>query len=133
MYVLGRNSVVSALLVMSLASEAIAAGGSLPLTEVMALAKPYPNLVTQIRLQLVRANLKADKVVCTANRFGNEWTALGGARSGPYACEIGKRTVVIETQPTFSDKSGSKLKPTEPDLPKKAAKMTERGFKWQWK
>ena len=108
-------------------------GSALPLRDVMAIAKPYPNLVTQIRLQLVRANLKADKVVCTANRFGDQWKSLSGARSGPYTCEIGKRVLVIETQAVYRDKDGRKLMPDDPQLPAKATKVTEAGLKWVWK
>ena len=109
------------------------ASDTLLLTEVMQAAKPYPNLVTQIRLQLVRANLKADKVACSAERFDTKWTTLGGARVGPYTCAIGKRTLTIETARSYRDQRGAKLKPTDPELPVKAAKVTEAGFKWVWK
>lgn len=113
-------------------SPQIEQGGSLPLRDVMALAKPYPNLITQIRLQLVRANLKADKVTCAAKRFDATWTSLGGGRAGPYSCAIGKRVVIIETQATYRDKNGRKLQPTDPALPAKATRVTEAGLKWVW-
>jgi hypothetical protein len=117
---------------LTLPTGAAHAGGSLPLTEVLLAAKPYPNLVVQIRLQLVRANLKPENVMCAADRFGTEWTALRGARVGPYTCTIGKRRLSIETVRRYRDKRGAKLAETDPQLPAKAAKVTEAGFKWVW-
>lgn len=111
----------------------VTGGGSLPLAEVLELAKPYPNLVMQVRLQLVRANVKREQVVCTADRFGPQWTALGGARLAPYACAIGKRTVVITASQSYFDRNGRKVKPGDPDLSLKAARLKETGLKWQWK
>lgn len=111
----------------------VTGGGSLPLAEVLELAKPYPNLVMQVRLQLVRANVKREQVVCTADRFGPQWTALGGARLAPYACAIGKRTVVITASQSYFDRNGRKVKPGDPDLTLKAARLKETGLKWQWK
>ena len=111
----------------------IGGGGSLPLTDVLEVVKPYPNLVVQVRLQLVRANVSRDKVVCSGRRFGNDWPALGGARIAPYECPIGKRTLVVTAGQTFYDRNGHKLRPTDPELPRKAAKVKESGVAWRWK
>ena len=108
-------------------------GGSLPLADVLVAAKGYPNLVTQIRLRLLSAGVAKDKVTCTAQRFPNTWAALGGARVAPYVCPIGKRTVTITAEPTYYDKAGYKLKPTDPALPTKATKVVEGRMKWSWK
>lgn len=108
-------------------------GGSLPLTDVLDVAKPYPNLVTQVRLRLIASNLSKDKVTCTGQRFSNVWKGLGGARLAPYVCPIGKRTLTITAEPTYYDKAGYKLKPTDPALPAKAAKVVESRLKWSWK
>lgn len=116
-----------------IAAPGLSGGGSLPLVEVLDLAKPYPNLVMQVRLQLVRANLKREQVVCSGARFGNQWSNLGGARLAPYACAIGKRTVVIDGNQSYFDRNGRKVKADDPDLPRKAAKVKETGLKWRWK
>lgn len=114
------------------AAPALSGGGSLPLAEVMELAKPYPNLVLEVRLQLVRANLKREQVVCSGARFGNDWTGLGGGRLAPYACTIGKRTLAITANQSYFDRNGRKVKADDPDLPRKAAKVKETGLKWRW-
>jgi len=115
------------------AAPGLSGGGSVPLVEVLDLAKPYPNLVLQVRLQLVRANLKREQVVCTGSRFGNQWVALGGARLAPYECPIGKRRLIITANQSYFDKNGRKVKPNDPDLMHKAAKVKESGLAWQWK
>ncbi len=111
----------------------LSGGGSVPLTEVLELAKPYPNLVLQVRLQLVRANLKREQVICTGRRFGTQWTQLGGARLGPYECAIGKQRLLVETAQTYTDVNGHKLKVGDKDLLLRAANVKEASFKWNWK
>ena len=111
----------------------LSGGGSLPLADVLEIAKPYPNLVMQVRLQLVRANLKREQVVCSGRRFGNQWTALGGARLAPYECAIGKRTLTIDARQSYLDGNGRKVKIDDPQLMSKAAKVTESGLVWRWK
>jgi len=108
-------------------------GGSLPLTEVLEIAKAYPNLTTQIRLTLVGANLKAAQVVCTGARFPNTWAELGGARHAPYECDIASRKLTITATPTYYDKNGHKLSASDKTLPTKAAKLKETQLKWKWK
>jgi hypothetical protein len=110
-----------------------AGGGSLPLADVLEIAKPYPNLTLQVRLQLVRANVKRDQVVCTGGRFGQRWATLNGARLAPYECAIGKRTLVVTANQTFFDKNGRKLTAADPALPVKATKVKETGLAWKWK
>lgn len=117
----------------ALAQPAPGQGGSVPLVEVLDLAKPYPNLTTQVRLRLIASNTTKEKVTCTAQRFANTWTGLGGARLAPYVCPIGKRTLTITAEPTYYDKAGYKLKATDPTLSAKAAKVVESRLKWSWK
>ena len=111
----------------------VGGGGSLPLADLLQMVKPYPNLVLQVRLELVRASLARDKVVCTGRRFANTWPALGGARIAPYECPIGKRTLVVTAAQTFYDKNGHRLRVSDPELPRKAAKVKESGITWRWK
>jgi hypothetical protein len=111
----------------------LSGGGSLPLAEVVTLAKPYPNLTLQVRLQLLRANLKRDDVVCAAARYGNQWTALGGRRSAPYECRIGQRKLVITANQIYFDRNGRKVSVSDRELLRKAATVKENGLSWQWK
>jgi hypothetical protein len=108
-------------------------GGSMPLEAVMAVAKPYPNLLLQVRLQLVRANLKRDAVTCGAGRHDARWTQLSGARLAPYECKIGNQTLLISAAQTYYDRNGKRLPPADVTTPTKAAKVKESGLKWSWK
>jgi hypothetical protein len=108
-------------------------GGSMPLEAVLAVAKPYPNLLLQVRLQLVRANLKRDAVTCGAGRYDARWTQLSGARLAPYECKIGAQTLVISAAQTYYDRNGRRLAPADVTTPAKAAKVKESGLKWSWK
>lgn len=108
-------------------------GGSIPLADVLAVAKPYPNLTTQVKLRLLASGLKADQVTCTAQRFPSTWTALGAARTAPYVCPFGRRTLTISAEPTYYDKAGYRLKANDPALADKAVKVVENRLKWAWK
>jgi hypothetical protein len=108
-------------------------GGSLPLEAVMTVARPYPNLLLQVRLELVRANLKRDAVTCAAGRYDNRWTLLSGARLAPYECKIGTRTLMISAAQTYYDRNGKRLPAADPATPAKAAKVKESGLKWSWR
>ena len=108
-------------------------GGSMPLEAVLAVAKPYPNLLLQVRLQLVRANLKRDAVTCGAGRYDARWVQLSGARLAPYECKIGARTLLISAAQTYYDRNGKRLSAADVTTPAKAAKVKESGLKWSWK
>jgi hypothetical protein len=108
-------------------------GGSMPLEAVLAVAKPYPNLLLQVRLQLVRANLKRDAVTCGAGRYDIRWVQLSGARLAPYECKIGTQTLVISAAQTYYDRNGKRLAAADVTTPAKAAKVRESGLKWSWK
>lgn len=103
-----------------------------PLADVIALAKPYPNLVLQIRLELVRANTTREKVVCTADQLDGAWLKIKNARVGPYRCQIGKRTLALSTTPLFYDTRGYKISATAADVALKAARVQETKLKWTW-
>jgi hypothetical protein len=116
-----------------LATPPVKQGGSMPLEAVMAVAKPYPNLLLQVRLELVRANLKRDAVNCGAGRHDARWVQLSGARLAPYECKIGTRTLVITAAQTYYDRNGRRLLAADVTTPAKAAKVKESGLKWSWK
>ncbi len=128
-----RRIIAAAFLAGLAATTASAQGGSLPLDDVMTRMKSYPNLVMQIRLQLLRARKKRNEVVCVGSRFGNHWLKLGGARTLPYECPIGKRTIHIKGTVVYEDASGRRLKDNDPDLPRKAARVRETRVTWTWR
>jgi hypothetical protein len=115
------------------AAPVVAHGGRVPLADVLDVAKPYPNLLLQVRLQLVRANLKRDVVMCTSGRYDARWAGLSGAKQAPYECRIGSRTLVITAAQTFFDRNGRRLTATDAATPAKAIKVKESGLKWSWK
>jgi hypothetical protein len=115
------------------AAPPVTQGGSMPLEAVLAVAKPYPNLLLQVRLQLVRANLKRDAVMCGAGRYDAQWVQLNGARLAPYECKIGAQTLVVTAAQTYYDRNGKRLAPADLTTPAKAAKVKEGGLKWSWK
>jgi hypothetical protein len=108
-------------------------GGSMPLEAVLAVAKPYPNLILQVRLQLVRANLKREAVSCGAARYDARWAQLSGTRLAPYECKFGLQTLVISASQTYYDRNGKRLLPADTSTPAKATKVKESGLKWNWK
>jgi hypothetical protein len=135
-----RLAVMSALILIGVspalaqkAAPSAEQGSSIALSEVLAVAKPYPNLVTQVKLRLLASGLKTDQVTCSAKRFPTGWVALGAARAAPYVCPFGRRTLTITAEPTYYDKAGYRLKASDPALPGKAAKVVESRLKWSWK
>ena len=106
---------------------------SIALGDILTLAKPYPNLVTQVKLRLLASSLKSEQVTCRAKRLPGEWTGLAAARTAPYVCPFGKRTLTITAEPTYYDKAGYRLKVSDPASPGKAIKVVENRLKWSWK
>jgi hypothetical protein len=104
-----------------------------PLIDVTTLAKPYPNLLLQIRLELLRANLSRDKVTCTGDQMDGTWHQMKTAVIGPYQCKIGRRTLVVTTTPVFYDAKGYRLSPTAADVALKATRVQETKLKWTWR
>jgi hypothetical protein len=114
-------------------SAAQQALGQVPLQEVLALAKPYPNLQFEVKAELLRAGVKKEDVGCTGQNFPPEWSRLAGVRHGPYACRIGKRTLIVAARETFYDVNGHKLAPDTSEARVRAAKVVETGLKWRWR
>jgi hypothetical protein len=115
------------------AAPVVTSASSVPLAEVLDVAKPYPNLLLQVRLQLVRANLKRDVVTCASGRYDGRWVGLSGTKQAPYECRIGSRTLVITAAQTFFDRNGRRLTAADAATPAKAVKVKESGLKWSWK
>ena len=107
--------------------------GSLPLADVLAVAKPYPNLTQEVRLELVRAGARKEAIVCSGRRFDADWPGLAGARSAPYDCRIGRRMLTVSARQTFYDANGHRLGSDDPLLRKRAVRVTETGLQWRWR
>jgi hypothetical protein len=84
---LGSASILAILLSFSAAE----ADGSIRLNEVMEQLKHDAALISELKAELKKQDLKPVDVVCTGSRFGNHWTQLGGVRTVPFECEIGTR------------------------------------------
>jgi len=110
------------------------AGGSVPLSDVLDITKSMPELKTEALKAVDDADAEAEDVQCEGVRLGNHFVLLGGARIGPYACQIGKQILDIEpTSVEFLDKSGEVLNENDPDLGSRAAATREGAFKWKWR
>jgi hypothetical protein len=94
---------------LALASPA-PAGGSLPLPEVMDVVKDSRALMQDIRDALGRENLKPDDITCAGDRFGSQWKYLGGSRTLPFTCRIGKRDIVIAGDAELLDSKNNVIK-----------------------
>ena len=108
------------------------AGGSLGLDEVLTAVAGAPRLVTEIRAELAKNNLKSADITCFAARHGNQWTYLGGGRAAPYECDIGKRSLTIDADRVYFDARGRSLGGLEKADPKRAKTFRESNFRWTW-
>lgn len=108
-------------------------GGSLGLGDVLEAVKADPKLVAEIQDELKKNDMKVDGVVCTGFRHGNQWAELSGARAAPYACDIGKRQIVIEASRMYFDGSKQPLGDMKRANPKRADNFKESSFRWTWK
>lgn len=131
-----REAIVLALLVATPSGQMAQAAGEqsarVPLAEVLALARDYPNLYLQVRLQLVRANLKRDDVSCAARSLPASLGKLAGTAVAPYSCTIGKRTVEITARQTFYDANGHKLGSAAASMAK-AVRVAQANLTWRWR
>ena len=105
----------------------------LPLTDVLALARPYPNLLFEVRAELVRAGLRKEDIVCSGRGFTTDWPQLRAARRAPYACRIGRRTLVVTARQTYLDANGHRLAAEDAATMKRAVRVVEAGLAWRWR
>ncbi|MEJ2379129.1 MAG: hypothetical protein P8Y71_28295 [Pseudolabrys sp.] len=109
------------------------APGSLGLDEVLKAVKGNHKLVAEIKRELKKNGLPADKVICEGARFGHQWKYLGGGRAAPYSCVIGKHELTIDAKLTFYDAKGHSLGSAMNDTTfAKAKTFRETHFKWKW-
>jgi hypothetical protein len=125
---------VLALTCASIAWGVPASAQSLSLAEVLGAVRSEPQLVGQIEVELRRRDLKVPEIVCSAAQHGNQWRLFGAARSAPYECRIGDRSLRIDAERTYFDAQGHKLEDIGrvPDniLLSRAKYFRERNFRW---
>jgi len=106
--------------------------GTLELSEVLVAVEQAPRLVAEINTELGKVHQKPEEVTCIGALHGNHWTYLGGARSAPYECTIGRRTVKIEADRIYFDPSANVLGGLDKTDPKQAETFRESNFRWTW-
>jgi hypothetical protein len=126
-------AVASAVVLLGVVAAVAQGGGSLGLDDVLEAVKADPKLVAEIQDELKKNGLKVDGVVCTGFRHGNQWVELSGARASPYACDIGKRQIVIEASRMYFDVGKKPIGDMKRANPKRADSFKESNFRWIWK
>ena len=116
----------------ALAVAPVRADGSLGLDDVLVAVSKSPNLVVEIQAELAKDNLKPQDVTCMGARHGNQWTYLGGGRTAPYQCAIGKRSITIQADRVYFDTRGKSLGDVDKADQKRAKTFQESNFRWTW-
>ena len=109
------------------------AGGSISLVDLMDRLKGNDKLMAEINAELQAQKLEAESVICDGDRFGGNWTELGGARVIPYECEIGTRKLNIDGTLHLYDAKGAEVDQKDKDAPERATDYKETDLKWAWK
>jgi len=118
---------------MVVGSSAAWAPGSIMLDEVMDQLKANQKLIDEIRTELKAQNLQPDAVTCIGARFGGHWVDLGGARSVPYTCDIGKKTLSIDGTLHLYDERGNEVDMNDEKAPERAFDYKQTDLTWSWK
>ncbi|MFN3626121.1 MAG: hypothetical protein ACK4TP_18965 [Hyphomicrobium sp.] len=109
------------------------AEGSITLDEVMEQLKDDQKLIGEINAELKAQGLAADSIICIGARFGGHWAELGGARSLPYECEIGKKTLNIDGTVQLYDERGNAIDMSDEQAPERAFDYKQSDLTWTWK
>lgn len=108
------------------------APGTITLDEVMDQLKDDAKLTAEISAELKAQGLKAESIICVGARFGGHWVELGGARSVPYECEIGKKKINIDGTLHLYDQGGNEIDMNDEKAPEKAFDYKQTDLKWTW-
>ncbi len=100
-------------------------GGSLPLSDLDALIGQSAPLKQEVTAALAAAKKKPGDVICSGNRFPNQWVNLGGLRAAPYTCDFSGKWLIIEAATRVTDKTGHAYDTITSAAMKKAVKVTE--------
>jgi hypothetical protein len=109
------------------------AGGTIYLTDLMDRLKDNDKLIAEINAELKVQKLEAASVICTGDRFGGNWTELGGVRVAPYECEIGARKLDIDGTLHLYDAKGVEVDQKDKTAPERAVDHKETDITWTWK
>lgn len=109
------------------------APGTIALDEVMEQLKDDRKLIGEIEAELKTQGLAAENVICLGARFGGHWSALGGARSIPYECELGKKKLAIDGTLQLYDARGNEIDMSDEKAPELAFDYKQADLKWSWK
>lgn len=107
-------------------------GGSLPLSDLDALIGQSAPLKQEVTAALATAKKKPGDVICSGNRFPNQWVNLGGLRAAPYTCDFSGKWLIIEAATRVTDKTGHAYDTITSAAMKKAVKVTETNPTWKW-
>lgn len=108
------------------------AGGSLTLADILKEFNGQPKFIAEVKAELKKQKLKAQKVSCYGSRFGNHWTYLVGGRSVPYECQVGSRTLSVDGELVFYDKKGKELDFFGEGTPEHAVRFKTANLTWIW-
>lgn len=108
------------------------APGTIALDEVMQQLADDEKLIGEIEAQLAAQDVDAGEVICVGARFGGHWKELGGARSVPYACEVGKKKLSIEGRVHLFDQNNNEIDMSDEDAPARAFDYTQTDLTWSW-
>ena len=117
---------------MLLGATAAWAPGSITLDEVLDQLKDTEKLVAEINAELKAQNLSAENTICVGARFGGHWIELGGARSIPYECEIGKKKLNIDGTLVLYDQQGNEIDMSDEKAPERAFDYKQTDLTWTW-
>jgi len=117
---------------MLLGATAAWAPGSITLDEVLDQLKDTEKLVAEINAELKAQNLSAENIICVGARFGGHWIELGGARSIPYECEIGKKKLNIDGTLVLYDQQGNEIDMSDEKAPERAFDYKQTDLTWTW-
>jgi hypothetical protein len=124
---------VLALGALLLAAVPVWAEGSINLEDVMDQLKDNEKLIGEIKSELKTQGVGAETVICVGARFGGHWAELGGARSVPYECEIGKKQLNVEGTVKLFDEQGKEIDMSDEKAPERAFSYKETDLSWKWK
>lgn len=116
-----------------LGARAAWAPGSITLDEVMDQLKDDTKLIGEITTELKAQGVAADSIICVGARFGGHWEELGGARSLPYECQIGTKTLAIDGTMKLYDDRGNEIDMNDENAPTRAFDYKQTDLKWSWK
>lgn len=108
------------------------APGTISLEDVMDQLKEQTKLTGEIAAELKAQGLKAESIICVGSRFGGHWTELGGARSVPYECDIGKKKLKIDGTVHLYDERGNEIDMNDEKAPERAFDYKQTDLTWTW-